>query len=161
MSKLVDFNDIANGLTTEKQRHIAQMVRDASGGLLELKRIPEGDPAFRPPHVYGVYERNVAAGLSHWVFTLMEMSIDERVVARVLENDMRRHGANEKMAKYLAFENANKASELKVQAEKMAEREDEMKTIGKLAGKHSAFRHTINGQDVIIGDTIRPVRRHL
>jgi hypothetical protein len=155
----IDFNDIANGLLTEKARHIAQMVKDVSGGKLELRRIPENDPAFRPPKVFGVWEFNVASDQTPWVFTLMEMSIDERVIARIIENDFKRQGASERFAKLMAVEQAEKASSLKKYADKQAERKEEMLAIGKMSQYKSQFTHVINGEKVIIGDTIRSPRK--
>lgn len=156
---------MGHGLTNPRHLHINQMLLDYSRGKLSLRRIPERDPAFAagiretPPKVFGVWEENVASDQTNWVFTLAEMSIDERVLARVMANDFERSGASERFAKLQAFEVANKASQLKKQAEMMEAREDEMRTIGRLAGQKSTFRHRINGEDVIIGDRIRPVRR--
>ncbi len=166
-SRAVSLSGMGHGLTTEKQLHINQMLVDYSGGKLSLRRIPESDPAFRygmqltPPKIFGVYEENVAAGQPNWVFTLAEMSIDERVLARIIENDLSRGGADAHRAKFEAFERAQQASKLKAHAEMMEEREDEMLTIGRLAAKKHTFRHRIGGEDVIIGDTIRPARRAL
>jgi hypothetical protein len=155
----IDFNDIANGLLTEKARHIAQMVKDVSGGKLELRRIPESDPAFRPPKVFGVWEFNVASDQSPWAFTLMEMSIDERVIARIIENDMKRSGASERFAKLMAFEQAEKASALKKYGDKLEERKEEMRVIGRMSNRFSQFTHVIDGEKVIIGDTVRSPRK--
>lgn len=165
-SRAFDLSSAGHGLRTERQHHIAQMVRDIDPRL-SLRRIPENDPAFEygarlnPQKLFGVWEENVSHELSNWVFTLAEMSIDERVPARLIENDLRRSGASERIAKLEAFERANEASRLKQQAEMMAEREDEMRVIGELAGRKSTIRHRINGEDFIIGDTVRPVRSRL
>jgi len=158
---------MGNGLTNERHLHINRMLQDYSNGKLSLRRIPENDPAFAygakltPPKLYGVWEERVAAGQPNWVFTLAEMSIDERVLARVMENDLSRQGVPERQAKMEALTRANEASKYKAEADRMAEREDEMLTIGRLAGKKSTIRHRINGEDVIIGDTVRPRRRQL
>lgn len=166
-SRAIDLSAAGYGLRTERQLHINRILMDATGGKLTLRRIPEADPAFRmgmqsdPPKIFGVHEAGVASNLSPWVFTLAEMSIDERIVARALAGDFSRHSAAEQMSKVQAFEAANRASKLKIEAERLAEREDEMVSIGRLAGKKHSFRHRISGEDFIIGDTVRPVGRNI
>jgi len=166
-SRAIDLSAAGYGLRTERQLHINRMLMDATGGKLTLRRIPEADPAFRmgmqhdPPKVFGVHEAGVASNLSPWVFTLAEMSIDERIVARALAGDFSRHSAAQQMSKVQAFEAATRASKLKQEAERMAEREDEMKSVGRLAGLKHSFRHRIGGEDFIIGDTVRPVGRNI
>jgi len=159
-----DFRDSAYGLTTERQHHINAMLRDYSNGKLSLRRIAENDPAFQvgikmnPPKVFGVWEEGVAADQPNWVFTLAEMSIDERVLARIMENDMKRTGVTERMAKMMAIGRANEASKLKREAEIMAERREEMLGLGKIMEKKSVVTHTINGVKVRIGDRVVPVQ---
>lgn len=159
----MDLSGLGHGLTTEKQLHIARLLSDYDSNL-SLRRIGERDPAFaagmayNPPRVFGVWEENVAPGQPNWVFTLAEMSIDERVLARVVENDLKRQGASEHFAKYMAVVGAAQASRLKRDADRQQERMDEMLALGELAGRKTTFRHHLNGQDVIIGDRIRPVR---
>lgn len=158
-----DFRDSAYGLTTERQFHINRMLQDYSPKL-SLRRIPDGDPAFKegmrhnPPKVFGVWEENVADGLPNWVFTLAEMSIDERVLARIMENDMAVVGGDRRMAKYQALERANKASQLKQQAEIMAAKEEEMLGLGKIMEKKSVVHHTIDGVKYRIGDRLTPIQ---
>ena len=108
-----------------------------------------------------MWEENIAEGQVHWVFTLAEMSIDSRVLARVAENDMKKHGATEKFAKMMALKGAEEASKAKVAMDRQQALDEEMIGIGKLAARKSTFRHTINGRDMIIGDTVRPVRTRL
>lgn len=159
-----DFRDSAYGLSTERQFHINRMLQDYSRGKLSLRRIAETDPAFKagmqmnPPKVFGVWEEGVAPGETNWVFTLAEMSIDERVLARVMENDMKRMGAPERMAKLIAIGRANEASKLKRDAEIMEARREEMIGLGKIMEKKSVVRHTINGQKVRIGARVEAVK---
>lgn len=166
MSRTIDLGGLGYGLTTEKQLHINRLLQDYDPHL-SLRRIPEGDPAaiagakFTPPKVYGVWEDNVAAGQPNWVFTLAEMSIDERVLARIASNDMQKVGADKRMANFMALQGAAEASRMKKQIDLEAERREEMIGIGELAGRKTSFRHTLNGEDVIIGDTIRPARRQI
>lgn len=160
-----DFRDSAHGLTTERQFHINRMLMDYSPKL-SLRRIAESDPAFKfgatlnPPKIYGVWEDGVASSETNWVFTLAEMSIDERVLARIMENDMKRTGVDARKAKMIAFGRAEEASRLKRQADRMEERREEMIGLGKLAGKKNTIRHTFaDGEKVIIGDRIEPVTK--
>ena len=160
-----DFRDSAHGLTTERHFHINRMLMDYSPKL-SLRRIAENDPAFaagaklNPPKIYGVWEDNVSAGQPNWVFTLADMSIDTRVLARIMENDMKRVGVDERKAKLIALGRAEEAGRLKLQADRMEERREEMIGLGKLAGKKNTIRHTFaDGQKVIIGDRIEPVTK--
>lgn len=159
----IDLRDTQYGLTSERQWHINALLRDYSNGKLSLRRIAENDPAFKegmhhnPPKVFGVWEDGVASDQPNWVFTVAEMSIDERLLARIMENDMKRMGASDRMAKMMAIGRANEASKLKGRAEQMEAKREEMIGVGKLAGKLNTVRHTINGQKVIIGDRVTPV----
>lgn len=159
-----DFRDSAYGLTNERQHHINGMLRDYSKGKLSLRRIAENDPAFQagmrlnPPKVFGVWEDGVAPGEPNWVFTLAEMSIDERVLARIMENDMKRMGASDRMAKMMAIGRANEASKLKREAEIMAARREEMVGLGKIMEKKSVVTHIIDGVKYRIGDRLVPVK---
>lgn len=160
-----DFRDSQFGLTTERQFHINRMLRDYNPKL-SLRRIPETDPAFRegmrmnPPKVFGVWEEGVSSDVPNWVFTLAEMSLDQRVLARIMENDMSRVDGDARMNKFLALQRSEEASKLKKQMEVDEARRDEMLWIGRQGkyGTKTTVRHRINGEDVILGDTIRPVR---
>lgn len=167
MTRALDLTDVGHGLRTEKQLRIARMLREYNPRL-SLRRIPESDPAFAagmqfdPPRVFGVYEENVADHLPNWVFTVAEMSIDERLLARVAENDFARGGGATKMwNKFLALKTAQELEKRARQEEIMAAREEEMLGVAKLAEKRSTFRHRINGELMQIGDTIRPIKRNV
>lgn len=159
-----DLRDGQYGLTTERQFHVNHMLRDYSQGKLSLRRIAENDPAFaagaklNPPKMFGVWEEGVAPTETNWVFTLAEMSIDERVLARVMENDMKRMGASERMAKMMAIGRANEASTLKQRAEEMEAKREEMIGLGKIMDKKSVVTHTIDGVKYRIGDRVVPVQ---
>ena len=159
-----DFRDSAYGLTTEQQFHVNRMLQDYSNGKLSLRRIAESDPAFKfgaklnPPKVFGVWEDGVAPGEPNWVFTLAEMSIDHRVLARIMENDMKRMGADERIAKRMALGRAAEASKLKHQAEEMEARREEMVSLGKIMDKKSVVTHTIGGVKYRIGARLEPVK---
>lgn len=148
---IVDFRTSAYGLTTEKHRQINDLLQ-AYSPRLSLRRIPTSDPAFHPSKPYGVFEEGVDPRTSPWVFTLAEMSIDERVVARIYENDFARAGADAQMAKTLALRAAQENRQAQDEAERRAAARDEMMAIGRLAGEKSQFRHRFaNGETLIIG----------
>lgn len=153
------------GLEAPKQLHINQMLADVSNGKLSLRRLTglaaEAGLQKTPPHTYGVWEDGVAADQPNWVFTLWEGSIDERIIARVMESDFKRNGAPEQFAKLVAHERARQASMAKADAEKLAAREDEMMAIGRLSKEKSTFTHRINGEKFIIGDTVRRARKQV
>lgn len=157
------------GLRSEAELRINRMLRDYDPNL-SLRRIPEGDPAFNagraktPPHTHGVWEEgvNTLKGiLGNWVFTLAEMSIDHRVLARIAEGDMRKHGVPEKIAKLRAHQETAELERQRAMYDIIEERREEMEAIGRMARTKSTIRHRINGEDVIIGDTVRPLRAHV
>jgi len=158
-----DFSLLGGGLTTDRELHYAAIVRDVSQGDAELRRIDPSDPKFpwaaqqQPPHVYGIWERNVGGGLANWAFTFAEMSLDDRVIARLVEADMHREGVDPRRARMLAHETGRQLSKAKADAEREEARRDEMAAIGRLADKKSSFRHKIDGETYIIGDTVRKV----
>jgi hypothetical protein len=162
-SRAVDLSAAGYGLRTEKQLHINRMLMDLTKGKLSLRRIPEQDPAFaagmaqNPPKVFGVYEENVASDQSPWVFTLAEMSIDERIIARVLEGDFSRNSAAVQFEKAKAFAEAQRLSGLLALKEKEDERREEMLAIGKLAGKRHTFTHRIGDELYEIGERVRKI----
>ena len=83
-----DFNEYHFGLETEIQKRVNRILQDYNPKL-SLRRIPDTDPAFmagqkfNPPRIFGVWEDGVARGETNWVFTLAEMSIDDRVLRRI------------------------------------------------------------------------------
>lgn len=165
MTRSLDLADAGHGLTTEKQFFIARLVRELDPNL-SLRRIQSSDPmfahaiSFKPPRLYGVWEQNVGPGHPNWVFLVAESAVDERIIARLLENDFKRVGTTEAMSKLHALHAANDAAKRKQREELEAERREEMVGIAELARKKDTFRHRIGGRDVIIGDTVRPVRTH-
>lgn len=160
MTRAFDLSGMQHGLTTERQLHIHRLLQDYDPNL-SLRRIPERDPAFRPPKVFGVYEEHVGPGQPNWVFTLAEYSIDERILARVRENDFRRLNADGQWDRLMALKAAQDESRRKAQAEVQLERDNEMRAIGRMAAEKSSFRHTINGEEFIVGDTLRRPRTHI
>ena len=160
---LINFQEHAHGLTTDKMRQVNQTLQDYDRNL-SLRRIPENDPAFQagrqhnPPKLWGVYEEGIQGAATPWVFTLAEMSIDHRVLARVAMNDMTKRGVNERIAARESFRAAGELSKMKAQAEIDAERREEMMAIARLGGQRSVLRHRIGGEMKILGDEIRSPR---
>lgn len=165
---VINLAEHSYGLRSEAEMRIHRMLQDYDPNL-SLRRIPEGDPAFlagrakTPPHTHGVWEEGVITlgVLGNWVFTLAEMSIDHRVLARIVEGDMRKHGVNEKMAKLRAHQETAELERQRAMYDLIEERRDEMEAIGRMARTKSTIRHRINGEDVIIGDTVRSLRTHV
>lgn len=163
----MDLGAHAYGLHGERQIRINQMLQEYNPKL-SLRRIGENDPAFRagqrfdPPRVLGVWEEPVERGESNWVFTLAEISVDDRILARIFENDFAKNGgAKGKYSKLLAMRQAEEYGRLKKDRDKIEERRDDMISMGKLARIHGPVRVNINGEDLILGDTIRPVRKFI
>jgi len=162
---VIRFDENAHGLYTDKQRHINRMLQDYDRNL-SLRKIGDRDPILAsclakfPQHTYGVWEEGVQRAdlLGNWVFTLAEMSIDERVLARIVANDMTKAGVPERMAKLRAHHESEELSMKKRQMEEQEARREEMIAVGRLAGQKSSVRHKIKGEDVVIGDTLRSPR---
>lgn len=166
MSRTIDLTDAGFGLTSERHLFIARLVREFDPNL-SLRRIQSSDPqfphamSFNPPREFGIWEENVGPGHPNWVFLVPESAVDERIVARLYENDFKRLGGAEGAStKLLAMHTAHERAKLKAHEEMMAERREEMLGVAELAAKKNSFRHTIAGREVIIGDTVRPVRSH-
>jgi len=165
----IDLGAHAAGLDSERLRYYGKLI-DEMYPEVELRRIPHDDrimpwaAAQNPPHEFGIWERNVGTHafggvLSNWVFTFAEASVDDRIIARLLEADMRRQGASERVAKVEAQRRTKIATEQATFMRKFEERREEMIALGEMAGRKDTIRHKIGGEDVIISDTLRPVRR--
>jgi hypothetical protein len=155
----------AQGLTTEPQKILNMMLRDFDP-YLSLRRIPEGDPAFlpgrqqTPPHEFGVWEETSTAS-TKWVFTLPEAYIlsPQTVLARVAAGDASKLSPRERIELLQKANAAAEAAKDKYWADKAAERREEMLYIAS-SGK-SRITHTIDGEKMIVGDTLRPARTHV
>lgn len=167
---MIRLDEHAYGLDDERLVRIHRLINDYAPEL-SLRKIPPGDPiaewAHQQGHDYGVYEAGVGASAEHfggnmtnWVFTLPKAQIDDRVFARVLEADFRRNGADERIAKHKALEEAAKLSRMRAEMDRIEAKKDEMIALGQMSRYKSTIRHKINGEDVIIGDTIRPLRSY-
>lgn len=146
------------GLENDVQRLVNAALHNYSHRL-SLRRIPERDPAYRPPRVFGVYEEGVLGGISPWVFTLAPEHVDERVLARVIAGDMSKSSHKERMA---ALQKANQLMQAEKEAQWAAEharRRDEMLFI--LGTKRSSIRHKLGDDTLILSDETRSPRTHI
>lgn len=152
----------ARGLN-EKQRYIDEMLKQIDDRL-SLRRIPEGDPAFLhgrtfdPPRDFGVYEEGVQGGASPWVFTLPEMSVDERIIARVALGDMSKTTPKQRMEALMRAQAEMKLKENTEAAERQAELSEQAHFIANTS--KTTIRHRINGEMRILGTDNRAVRSH-
>lgn len=148
----VDFAERAYGLDTEMKRRVNQMLHDYDPKL-SLRRIPADDPWFDPAKPYGVWEDGVnTAAVANWVTSVPESEIDHRLVAIIIEGDMKRVGVPERQARLKAFAAAQQLARAKEDAERDAERADMMRTMAAISkGKH-AIRVDIDGELMIFSD---------
>lgn len=154
------------GLTTEPQKILNMVLRDYDP-YLSLRRIPEGDPAFvharaqTPPHEFGVWEETSTAS-TKWAFTVSEQEIQINpgsILARVSLGDASKYTPAERIARLQAATKAAEAAKDKYWADKMEERREEMLFIA--SNGKSRIAHTIDGEKMIIGDTMRRARTHI
>lgn len=164
----MDLGAHAQGLTTDMQMKVDRLLKDYSPKL-SLRKIGDNDPAlhaglrFNPPRTYGVWEEPVARGETNWVFTVAEISITPALLVRVAEGDFAKTNAGQKFDQFQARQQIAEALRLKEQNDHNAERREEMILTGKAmrrAGNGTA-RVRINGEDVLVGDTITPVRKFI
>lgn len=157
--------EAAHGLTTEPQKILNMMLRDFDP-YLSLRRIPENDPAFgparaqTPPHEFGVWEETSTAS-TKWVFTLPEAYVlsPQTVLARVAAGDATKLTPRQRIE---LLEKANRAAEAakdKYWEDVRAARHEEMLFLAS-SGK-SRVTHTIDGEKMIVGDTVRRARTHV
>lgn len=144
------------GLNTPKQVHISKLLHDYDHHL-SLRRVPTSDPAYNPETPFGIFEEGIHSSQRPWAFFVSESMVDERLLARVIEADMRRNGVDQKMTKMLAIQAANARSVEQRERERMDERTEEMIGIAKLGERTSDVIHTINGEKYRIGDKMRRV----
>jgi hypothetical protein len=151
--------DHAYGLRTEPERTLNRLLNEYDHNL-SLRRIPEGDPAFKPEMPLGVWEETSAAG-TKWVFTLPETAplAPGYVLARIAAGDNTKLTPAEKMRLWKDSHEAAELAKIRDREEEMAARREEMKFIAS-TGK-STIRHKINGEDLILSDEVRSVRRHV
>lgn len=155
----------ANGLTTEPQKLLDMMLRDYDH-YLSLRRIPENDPAFQagqaydPPRTFGVWEETSTAS-TKWVFTIPEISIlnPGEILARIVVGDATKRTAKERMEILRASQEAAERAREKYWEDVRAQRREEMMFIA--SNGKSRITHTIDGEKMILGDTMRRARTHI
>jgi hypothetical protein len=155
----------AQGLTTEPQKILNMMLRDFDP-YLSLRRIPETDPAFlpgraqNPPHEFGVWEETSAA-TTKWVFTIPEAYVlsPETVLARVVAGDATKLTPRQRVELLQKANLAAKAAKDKYWEDIRAARREEMMFIA--SNGKSRITHTIDGEKMIVGDTVRRARTHI
>lgn len=148
------------GLDSPVFKRINEILRDIDPRL-SLRRIPEGDPAFRPPKTMGVYEEGVVerGAVTPWVLTIEPEFVDERLIARVMAGDMSKMAPGERMA---ALKAARDIAQAKIKAEweeERARRREEILFIA--SGGKNTIRHKIGGETVILSDEVRSPRTHV
>lgn len=155
----------AQGLTTEPQKILNMMLRDFDP-YLSLRRIPESDPAFgpsraqTPPHEFGVWEETSTAS-TKWVFTLPEAYIlsPQTVIARIAAGDATKLSPRERIELLQKANRAADAAKDKYWEDKAAAKREEMLFIA--SNGKSRITHTIDGEKMIVGDTVRRARTHI
>lgn len=161
---MIDFSNPADmhGLTTQIQRRVNQLLRDYSPRL-SLRRIPEADPWFLPEEPFGVYEEGVQSdSMSPWVFRVAEGSIDERILAYIVEADFTKHGVPEREARRRALELAQGAAREAQQQEQQAAQAEEATHLLKTMLRRGSARHRIDGESVIMdADGPRSTRTYI
>lgn len=164
----MDLGAHAQGLTTDIQFKVDRLLKDYSPKL-SLRKIGDNDPAlhagmrFNPPRLYGVWEEPVARGETNWVFTVAEISISPALLVRIAEADFAKTNPKEKFDQFMAREQVAEALRRKEQNDYHEGRRDEMMLAGKAmrrAGNGTA-RIRINGEEVLVGDTITPIRKFI
>lgn len=161
---MIDFSNPADmhGLTTQMQRRVDQLLRDYSPRL-SLRRIPESDPWFIPEEPFGVYEEGVQSDqMSPWVFRVSEASIDERILAYIVEADFTKQGVPARMAKLKALELAQAAARGAAFEEQQAAQAEEASHLLKTMLRRGSARHRIDGESVIMdADGPRSTRTYI
>lgn len=164
----MDLGSHAQGLSTEMHFRVDRLLKDYSPKL-SLRRIGESDPAlaagirFDPPRIFGVWEEPVARGETNWVFTLADISITPAVLVRVAEADFAKISPKEKFDQFTAREQVATALRIKARNDVHAEAREEMMLAGRAMRSvgNGTARIRIGGEEVLVGDTITPVRKFI
>jgi hypothetical protein len=127
-----------DGLYTDYQRRVAEVIKDVYP-TVRLIRMEPGHPSFDPQRPFALIdEPNMLA--PYHIRNLAESEIDHRLVAWLIDNDMRKAGSQ--VNKLQLLEMAHAALEAKREEEWRAEKKDMMKSI--LKSNKNEYRH--NGQ---------------
>jgi len=148
------------GLDTEPAKHVHRLLNDYDP-YLSLRRVPEGDPAFKPgERQFGVWEETSTAS-TKWAFIVPEISLGNPggILARVVLGDATKRTPAERMQALQAAHAAAELARQKQAAEQAAERREMMLYIA--STPKSSIRHKIDGEDLIISDHARSVRQFI
>lgn len=127
--------DRIDGLYTDHQRRVAQVIKDVYP-TIRLLKLEYGHPNFNPEKPFALVDE---PGLAqpYVVRTLAESEIDHRLVAWLLENDMQ--NSNSKVNKLHLLEMSEQLMRARAEADWEAEKKDMLKSMLK-SNKHE-YRH--------------------
>lgn len=135
---MIEFDKI-DGLYTESQRRIAEVIRDVFPSV-RLMRLDSLHPAFNPEQPFALVDEPKLIGRdlpSYVIRTLRESEIDARLLAELLENNT--HNPDSKVNRLQILEMAEAAIRAKAEVEWMEERRDVMKSIMK--SNKNTYKH--------------------
>lgn len=136
---MIDFSRI-DGLYSDAHRRVSQVIQDLYPNV-RLIRLEPGIPEFDPKRPFALVDEPSAPGVPSYIIrTLAESEIDHRLVAWLVDNDMR--NADSAVNRLQLLEMAHAALEAKREEEWRAEKKDMMKSI--MASNKNEYRH--NGQ---------------
>lgn len=135
---MIEFDKI-DGLYTESQRRIAEVIKDVFPSV-RLMRLDSLHPSFDPERPFALVDEPKLIGRdlpSYVIRTLRESEIDARLLAELLENNT--HDPNSKVNRLQILEMAEAAIRAKAEVEWMEERRDVMKSIMK--SNKNTYKH--------------------
>lgn len=127
--------DRIDGLHTEHQRRVAQVIRDVYP-TIRLIKLEYGHPSFNPEKPFALVDE---PGLAqpYVIRTLAESEIDHRLVAWLIENDMQ--NSDSKVNKLHLLEMSEQLMRARAEADWEAEKKDMLKSMLK-SNKHT-YKH--------------------
>lgn len=134
MAEYITFDRI-DGLYTEHQRRVAQVIRDMFPTVRLLKLEP-GHSSFNPERPFALVDEP-ALQMPYVIRTLAESEIDHRLVAWLVQNDMQ--NSNSTANKIQLLEMSHALIKAKAEADWEEERKDLLKSMLK-SGK-STYTH--------------------
>lgn len=134
MAEYIMFNRI-DGLHTDHQRRIAQVIRDYDPQL-RLMLLEGTHPNYQPEKPFAVVCEPPLM-TPYVVFNAAESEIDHRLLARIIEGDLAKSGSTANRLELL--EMAEKVTKAKAEADWEEERKDLLRSMLK-SGKHE-YRH--------------------
>jgi hypothetical protein len=135
---MIEFDKI-DGLYTESQRRVAEVIRDVFPSI-RLMRLDALHPHFNPEAPFALVDEPKLIGRalpSYVIRTLKENQIDARLLAELVENNL--NDPNSKANRLQILEASQKLIDVKREVEWMEERKDIMKSIMK--SNKNEYRH--------------------